>query len=66
MAREITLLKDIEGPNGKAWTADSHHIVSSEVAAHLVSEGLAKYYDANAIIQAVSAVKKLKTKTPKK
>ena len=64
MAREITLLKDIEGPNGKAWAAHSSHIVSDEVAAHLVKENLAKYYNANAIIEAISAVtvKKLKTK----
>jgi hypothetical protein len=62
MAREITLLKDIEAPNGKAWAAHSHHIVSDEVAAHLVKENVAKYYNANAIIEAVV---KLKTKTKK-
>lgn len=64
MAREITLLKDIEGPNGKAWAAHSHHIVSDEVAQHLINMNMAKYYNANAIIEAVAAVK-LKSKTKK-
>ena len=62
MAREITLLKDINGPNGKAWVADSNHIVSDEVARYLVADGVAKYYDANAIIEAIGEVKKRKNK----
>lgn len=64
MAREITLLKDIKGPNGKPWPAHSSHIVSDEIAAFFVKEKMAKYYNANAIIEAVAAVK-LKSKNKK-
>ena len=61
MARYITLLKDIQSPNGKRWCIAEAHIVSDEVADFLVRDGSAKY-EIEDLGQAIKEV----TKTTKK